>query len=221
MEYKTLFFDIETVIKEPDYYKLSNNMKNIWEKKFLNRFSELEQNTLQNSNNVIKYEEKAGLFSLFNKIVCISFKSPGAKKVTSISGDDEKEIITKFFLIFNGNNYLINKLIGMNIFNFGIPQLRHKAMHYQIKMPDAIKNINSKTTWRTNHEDIMHQFAGSSNEWYSLPYICETLGVPTPKDNMDGSEVSKAYYKGKLPEIVEYCEKDVIATQLCYNKINY
>jgi predicted PolB exonuclease-like 3'-5' exonuclease len=46
----------------------------------------------------------------------------------------------------------------------------------------------------------------------SLDLICECLDVPTPKDKMEGKDVGKAYYSGKLSEIVEYCEKDVEAT---------
>ena len=46
----------------------------------------------------------------------------------------------------------------------------------------------------------------------SLDLICECLGVPTPKNKMEGKDVGPAYFSGKLDEIKTYCEKDVEAT---------
>ena len=38
------------------------------------------------------------------------------------------------------------------------------------------------------------------------------LGIPSPKDDIDGSQVAEVYYKEKnLERIVKYCEKDTIA----------
>lgn len=38
------------------------------------------------------------------------------------------------------------------------------------------------------------------------------LGIPSPKDDIDGSEVASVYYKEKnLERIVTYCEKDTVA----------
>jgi hypothetical protein len=37
------------------------------------------------------------------------------------------------------------------------------------------------------------------------------LGIPSPKDDIDGGQVAGVYYKEKnLDRIVQYCEKDVI-----------
>jgi len=38
------------------------------------------------------------------------------------------------------------------------------------------------------------------------------LGIPSPKDDIDGSEVAQVYYQEKnMDRIVQYCEKDTIA----------
>ena len=38
------------------------------------------------------------------------------------------------------------------------------------------------------------------------------LGIPSSKDDMDGSEVAGVYYKEKNTQrIISYCEKDTIA----------
>ena len=36
-----------------------------------------------------------------------------------------------------------------------------------------------------------------------------SLGIPTPKDDIDGSQVHGEFWKGNLDRIVTYCEKDV------------
>ena len=41
--------------------------------------------------------------------------------------------------------------------------------------------------------------------------MAHVLGIPSPKDDIDGSHVAGVYYKEKnLDRIVQYCEKDVI-----------
>ncbi|HVF95792.1 MAG TPA: hypothetical protein VM871_00640, partial [Flavisolibacter sp.] len=45
----------------------------------------------------------------------------------------------------------------------------------------------------------------------SLKLLAKVLGVPSPKDDIDGSMVHDVYYGQKdLERIVEYCQKDVI-----------
>jgi len=47
------------------------------------------------------------------------------------------------------------------------------------------------------------------------------LGVPSPKDDIDGSEVAKVYYQeNNIERIVTYCEKDTIAVAQILLKMN-
>jgi hypothetical protein len=42
--------------------------------------------------------------------------------------------------------------------------------------------------------------------------LCAVFNIPTPKDDIDGSQVSKVYYQeGNLDRIIRYCEKDTLA----------
>jgi hypothetical protein len=53
---------------------------------------------------------------------------------------------------------------------------------------------------------------GDYKHYSSLQLLTSILGIPSPKDDIDGSEVAKVYYKDKnLERIVSYCEKDTIA----------
>jgi hypothetical protein len=52
---------------------------------------------------------------------------------------------------------------------------------------------------------------GDWKSFISLELMAHLFGVPTPKDDIDGSMVSSIYYIEKdLPRIVKYCEKDVL-----------
>jgi hypothetical protein len=53
---------------------------------------------------------------------------------------------------------------------------------------------------------------GDFKHYSSLQLLTSILGIPSPKDDIDGSEVARTYYKDKnLERIVSYCEKDTIA----------
>ncbi len=53
---------------------------------------------------------------------------------------------------------------------------------------------------------------GDYKHYTSLKLLTSILGIPSPKDDIDGSEVGQVYYQEKnIDRIVKYCEKDTIA----------
>ncbi|MBT8293297.1 MAG: ribonuclease H-like domain-containing protein [Eudoraea sp.] len=53
---------------------------------------------------------------------------------------------------------------------------------------------------------------GDFKHYTSLKLIAHVLGIPSPKEDIDGSMVREVYYKDKdLDRIQRYCEQDVIA----------
>ena len=54
---------------------------------------------------------------------------------------------------------------------------------------------------------------GDYKNYTSLNLLAAVFDIPTPKDDIDGSEVHQVYWKEKnLERIKTYCEKDVITT---------
>jgi len=54
---------------------------------------------------------------------------------------------------------------------------------------------------------------GDYKSYTSLNLLTAVLGIPTPKDDIDGSMVADVYYgDNDINRIVYYCEKDVLAT---------
>ena len=62
---------------------------------------------------------------------------------------------------------------------------------------------------------------GDYKHYSSLQLLTTILGISSPKDDIDGSEVAKVYYKDKnLERIVKYCEKDTIAVAQLLMRFN-
>ena len=52
---------------------------------------------------------------------------------------------------------------------------------------------------------------GDYKHFTSLQLLTSILGIPSPKDDIDGSDVARVFYKEKdLPRIIDYCEKDTV-----------
>jgi hypothetical protein len=62
---------------------------------------------------------------------------------------------------------------------------------------------------------------GDYKSFASLNLLAYTLGIPTPKDDIDGSQVGDAYWsRNELSRIVEYCQKDVVTVAQVYLRMN-
>jgi predicted methyltransferase len=52
---------------------------------------------------------------------------------------------------------------------------------------------------------------GDFKQYTSLKLLAHVFGIPSPKDDIDGSQVAQVYYQEKdIERIVRYCEKDVV-----------
>ena len=53
---------------------------------------------------------------------------------------------------------------------------------------------------------------GDYKTYTSLKLLTNVLNIPSPKDDIDGSEVYHVYYEEhNMDRIINYCEKDTIA----------
>ena len=88
-----MFLDIETVPQAPSYELLNPVMQNLWDKK-----SKHFRSPDQSAEDVY---ERAGIYSEFGKIICISVglireKNPFCFRLKSFFGKDEKALLTEF-----------------------------------------------------------------------------------------------------------------------------
>ena len=79
-----------------------------------------------------------------------------------------------------------------------------------IEIPPYIDFQNMKP-WETPVLDTLHLWRfGDYKHYTSLKLLAAALGVPSPKDDIDGSKVGEVFWTEKnIERISIYCEKDV------------
>lgn len=206
-----LFLDIETVPMYADFDQIPDIYKKLWTGKaeFLARKPEDTPATLYS---------RAGIYAEFGKIICISVgavKSIDGKlgvKIKSYYGVDEKKILNDFVKLINTQyNRKEQMLCGHNAKEFDIPYLSRRMLINGIKLP-AMLNLAGKKPWEIPHLDTMELWKfGDYKNFTSLELLATLFGIPTPKDDIEGSDVARVYYIEKdIDRIVKYCQKDVL-----------
>lgn len=102
---------------------------------------------------------------------------------------------------------------------FDFPYLSRRMLINGIKLPGLLDTAGKKP-WEVNHLDTMELWKfGDYKHYTSLNLLAYTFGIPTPKDDIDGSQVADVYYNEKdLNRIVAYCEKDVLTVAQLFLK---
>ncbi|MHB1147807.1 MAG: 3'-5' exonuclease [Lutibacter sp.] len=207
-----LFLDIETVPEVESFSELSEEKQELFAQK--TAYQRKEEVT---SND---FYERAGIWAEFGKIVCISvgyfvnFKSTSrAFRVTSFFGDDEAVILKGFKKLLESHfNKPEHVLCAHNGKEFDFPYIARRMIINQIALPEKL-NLFGKKPWEIAHLDTLEMWKfGDYKHYTSLKLLTLILNIPSPKDDISGSEVCGVYYKEKdVARIAVYCEKDTIA----------
>jgi 3'-5' exonuclease len=216
-----LFIDIETVPQCSNFNDLSERMQHLWEKKSL-YFRDKEQTASE-------IYERAGIYAEFGKIICISVgtlyqrKGEWRFRVKSYADDDEKKLLHDFVnMLENFSKQNQPKLCAHNGMEFDYPYIARRCLINSIPLPKLLDVAGAKP-WElkdTLLDTLQLWKFGDYKHFTSLDLLCAIFDIPTPKDDIDGSQVASVYYQEKdLERIVKYCEKDVFA--LCQLFLRY
>ena len=208
-----LFIDIETVPQHPELSDAPENMQKLWTKKAIQIGKEGE--TAESLYN------RAGIYAEFGKIVCISagkiFRKDKerAYRVISYAGDDEKKILESFSAMVTG--FMANpmhKLCAHNGQEFDFPYIARRLLINGLPLP-SILDIAGAKPWELKEvmlDTLQLWKFGDYKHYTSLELLCAVFNIPTPKDDIDGSQVGNVYYKEfDIQRIARYCEKDTFA----------
>ncbi len=216
-----LFLDIETVGGHRSYDDLSDDFKKLWKiktKSVIKKYNEpvTEEEAIANY-------DKAGIFAEFGKIVCISVgivvrdteTQTLNVRLKSFADHDEKKLLQDFADLITNYYWNVNKhfMCGHNLKEFDIPFICRRMLIHQMPLPRPL-NISGAKPWETKHlldTMLMWRF-GDYKNFTALKLLCACFGIPSPKDDIDGSEVGRVYWEeDDLERIAVYCEKDVLA----------
>ncbi len=213
-----LFLDLETVPEQASYAQLGEEARELWEQK--TRYQRKEEISGE------EFYERAGIWAEFGKIICISvgfFTGDGAGRrfrLRSFTGA-EADILREFSELLNAHYRSPRKLLcAHNGKEFDFPYLARRILIHGLPLPEKL-NLFGKKPWEVPHLDTMELWKfGDFKHYTSLKLLAHVLGVPSPKEDIDGSMVRDVYYKDKdLERIVHYCERDVVTVAQVYLRL--
>jgi uncharacterized protein YprB with RNaseH-like and TPR domain len=210
---EVLFLDIETVPFAPEYTELTEKWKELWEHKM--------QFQISNGEPVEELYERAGIYAEFGRIICISAGYVTYKKgemffrVKSFYDDDEKKLIQQFFNAWGKFSRAgKRRLCAHNGQEFDFPYIARRALVNNLNLP-KILDIAGAKPWEVKDlliDTLQLWKFGDYKHYTSLSLLCELFNIPTPKDDIDGSQVAKIYWEeNDIDRIIRYCEKDTLA----------
>ena len=225
-----LFLDVETVSQFSRFEGLDARGKGLWQQK-IGFMARRDDHEWAEQDFALSYTDKAAIYAEFGKIIVISagiisLSEGGAPtlRIKSFYGHDEKEVLQQFSIVLgkNFNDPNVHILCGHNIREFDIPYLCRRMTIHEMPLP-TLFNITGKKPWEVKYiADTMELWKfGDHKNFTSLDLLAYTLGIASPKNEMDGSKVGHAYWQDdRLEEIKQYCERDVVTVAQVYLRLN-
>lgn len=213
-----MVFDIETI---PDFIsgKKLYDLRNLNDKEVVD--SMLAMRRQSNGTEFLPHH--------LHKIVAISVVVRTEERIFIYSlgteDDDEKELVNRFFL---GIDKYVPTLVSWNGGGFDLPVLHYRALLHGIasekywESGDRDRDFkwnNYLSRYHSRHLDLMDVLAGYQMRANApLDEVSQMLGFPG-KMGLKGDQVLTNFLAGKIKEIRDYCETDVLNTYLVYLRL--
>ncbi len=210
-----LFIDIETVSQKKDFNSLELREKELFYQK-IKHYKDSDEKSPE-----IIYSEKGGILAEYGKIISIGlgyFKNINGEehlKTKVLYDENEKKLLEQLLIILTKfKNY---KLCAHNGKEFDYPFICRRLLINRISLPNMLQ-LSGKKSWEVKHIDTLELWKfGDYKHYTSLDTLCMVFGIPSPKNNIDGSKINHYYYeKNNLELIANYCERDIIALARVY-----
>lgn len=221
-EFKHLFFiDIETISGKPTFEELPENIQELWIKKAGLLRNEEEQSPQE------LYFERAGIYAEFGQVVCISvgflYSDENEElhaRIKALKSENEAELLQEFKDLMSRSDQTKVQLCAHNGKEFDFPYLSRRLLINGIALPTYLE-LSGKKPWEVQHIDTMQLWKfGDYKHYTSLDLLAGVFDIPSPKDDIDGSDVNRVYYEDNdLDRIAKYCSRDVLTTMQVYLKL--
>lgn len=210
-----LFLDIETVPQYSSFEEVPEHFRELWEKKMVY--------SVRDNETAADLYRRAGIYAEFGKVICISsgiFTHDGKLRIHSCYGHDEGALLREFAALLE--RFCADprrQLCAHNGKEFDFPFLARRMTVHGMKLPHIL-DTPGKKPWEVNHLDTMELWKfGDYKSFTSLALLAAVFGIPTPKDDIDGSRVWEVYWREKnLERIVTYCQKDVLTVAQIFRR---
>jgi len=217
-----LFLDIETASLTESFEELDPRLQDEWVKK--------ERLIKKNEEGHIDpgslYFDRAGIHAEFGQIVCIGVGYYQRKKKEKklifrskvFANDSEKELLQDFSALLDKKKWV---LCAHNGKEFDFPYICRRMLIQGIPLPEPLQ-ISGKKPWEVRHLDTMELWKfGDYKHYTRLELLASVFGIPSSKDDLDGSQVNSTFHlENDLEKIKKYCLKDVEVTARVYLAMN-
>lgn len=164
---------------------------------------------------------KSGLDSAFGRVCVIGWAFDDGDVQEFHSADDEAQLLQAFNSQMPVGKLFECTVVGHNVSAFDLRFLTQRYIVNKIKPPFIIRRSAEAKPWESDKVfDTMVQWAGVGQK-VSLEKLCIALGVPSPKGDIDGSQVAAAVAAGRIDEVAAYCKRDVEATRQVYKRMTF
>ena len=236
---RVFFVDIETVSGHATHAALPEAHQPLW-RQFCEKRHARELADGQTHEELFAH---GGLYAEFGKIVCISVGlfhhlADGTLgfRIKSFAHDDECEVLRGFADLLGTRRPYGSRLYGATTIvrdrgkvdhrndpfflcahngrEFDYAYLGRRMLICGQAIPPML-DVAGHKPWDLPHLlDTMDLWKfGDHKGTISLPLLAGVFGIPSPKDDIDGSQVGHTYWVEKdLARIVKYCQKDVETT---------
>ena len=216
---KILFLDVETVSQEKSFDQLNERMQKLWSHK-AEQIGRGDENATPES-----LYERAAIYAEFGRIICISVGlfNDQRFRLKSFYGHDEKALLIDFANMLNRYyDFPEAQLCAHNGKEFDFPYIARRMLINGVQIP-RILQVAGKKPWETKFIDTMELWKfGDYKNYTSLDLLCAVLDIPTPKDDISGSDVGRVYWQeNDLERIKIYCQKDVLAVAQLMRRFHY
>jgi len=138
--------------------------------------------------------------------------------------DGEADLLRRFGRVVEQHLGQANaQLVTYNGRGFDLPVLIHRSVKHRITEG---RDLLSKAVGENRYRPVMHvdlldavTFFGAAPRFPMAAYAIG-YGWPSPKQDMDGSQVWGAVQAGRILDVVRYCAGDVLATAHVYLRLN-
>ncbi len=222
-----MFIDVETVPAVKTFDELSDQLKNSWESMYIKQKKEQEFASADDF-----YSKNAALYPEFLKIACIVVGYFNRKELRIMAIDEQKYpnelgMLTALNTIME--KFPTYKMMAHNGRNFDYPVLIKRFIINNIMPFKQLLTVNAKP-WESKLADSQEIWKFGSyqpNHSAGIEKICAALDIPSPKDDICGSDIGELYYvedmdirTTNLERITKYCIGDVVALALATGRMN-
>jgi len=209
-----IFLDIETVSLFPNLLLADDATKKEWARKIMKTNPTITPALLDDT-----YKEQAALHPEFSFITCISvgMVKGGKVYIKNIFGfDHDEERTLEIFCetmqkIIEKMERLQPKLCAHFGKGFDYPFISKRMLVHGMTIPNILDSYGKKP-WEITNLDTHEIWKMGGFNSASLSAIAHAFGIPSPKDDIDGSQVGHVYWvDSKIDRIATYCAKDVFA----------